>query len=430
MGNGDVSAEHKWFIEGLQKGFAKKVRSEEQEAFAELLAREAAAEAALSRCREELRVGAEQRAALEEVLTASQASRDEMTQMVAQVAEVKQRMTEEMTQQALDVGMELRLFARDAMSGSLGDRHFAEPQDRLVDDVAEIARVDEAADGEEEQEQGSVCLLAGSPIDDDGEAFVTFRDVQLPLYSEACLQSFPSERLRRHALRLRATLAELLENQRIPEARNDIVLWILGVQQEHLEILPELEKLIRAAELQFDPHHDSHANGSTPSSPLGAQLRCEKESSNSKALSSSFQPVTDALAASSPSVDRSDLSRAKQNSSMVSTPESKTRPTSPIASTSPALVNRSSPAPSVRLSATRTSPATSMRSETSPCGSARKLSDNAIRTLPAPLANLARDNTVSLKLADRLGTGSPPLGPVRLSAGGLQGSSQGERGRM
>jgi hypothetical protein len=220
----------------------------------------------------------------------------------------------------------------------------------------------------------------------------------------------------------------------IPEDQDDIILWILTVQREHLEILPDLEAKIREAEMLFDPHESPDRGSSTISSTLcvAAGLRQpspngrRQPSPNSKAYPSSVPPVVVAPLISSPLIDRTrELSRANQNSSMVSTPESKTRPSTPVVSaSSPVLVHRSSPAQSVLLSAARTSPATSTHSGMSPCGSARKLSDNAIRTLPAPLANLARDNTVNLKLADRLGTGSPPLGPVRLNVGGHHASTR------
>lgn len=348
MGLEGESDEHRWFFEKLRKGLTKRAKKNEQDA----LRREEREEevmnygkleaAALARCREELQA-AEQRSALEEAVLATQ----------AEVAEIrmKQQMTEEMAQQAL-VG---RCQACQRLQQDSPSRR---------------------------AEQSSCSQM---------EEHALFKDVRLPLYTKDRLRSMAPRELLEHALLVRATLGGLVSD--VPEAMNDVINWIVDAQREHLEILPELEKHLAAAVADFEPA--GFANGSTASGSFDSSHQSPSSALNRTATNAKVAAVQSPQANSRPTVNL-----ASPSPGGTSSPVTPTKWASPLSVSSPPVVARSSPASSVLLSGARTSPATSTRSEFTPCGSARKLPDNDVRVLTP---------SVGLKLADR-------LGPVRLQS--------------
>jgi hypothetical protein len=349
FGNLEESQETKWFFEGLRRGFEKKAHKQEEAALRQqqFLSAEAHAEAAaLARCREELQEMrmTEQRAALEvasasqaaaeasrEVLSASQVSREEMTLMVAEVAESRQRATEELSQ------------LRDS---------FSKEYQRLTDSLQDSSFSKSGANGSQ-----SGANSSGSQMQDHA----LFKDVRLPLYSEEHLRSMSSSALREHARHIRVTLGSLVVD--VPEADPDVVDWILEAQHEHLEILPELEKFLAASEEIFE-------SSPSPSQPT-SMLQNYVEASNGKSHEQPDSPTTTSRQTvdfASPNADRASPVKPRCQPSLLS---------------SPLMANRFSPTSSPQPFE---SPATSngcsiSNSGLTPCGSARKLPDNDVRTL-------------------------------------------------
>lgn len=355
MGLEGESEEHRWFFEGLRKGFAKKAKKDElvarrrEEREEEVLSYGRLEAVALARCREEL-YAAEQRNALEEVMLASQA------QMAAEVAELrmKQQMTEEMAQEALE-----RCQASASSSPPL----------------------------QSTQQLLTASLRARQQFADSLQEHALFKDVRLPLYTEDDLRSLAPGDLREHAFHVRATLGGLVAD--VPEERLDVILWILDAQREHLEILPDLEKEMASAAHDFEPA--GFTNGSTASGSF--------DSSHQSVYSTLNKTNGKAASPHSPQADsRQTISLASPSPRGTSSPITPPKSTSRLGQHSPCFSVSSSPPAAARSSPASRSPATSTRTDATPCGSARKLADNDVRVLTPAVAQ---------RLADK-------LGPVRL----------------